>query len=111
MKNLDVLSKRFLAFTAGLSVLLLSGSLFIFSLNSIPSASAAISSLPENTAATKSLMKMIPQQDENQDDDIRAIQVFGIGIRDGNLYFGILYSNNTIGLHKSVADSEDVLDW
>lgn len=111
MKNLDVLSRRILVVSVGLSALLLSGSLFIFSLNSIPSASAATVSLTENADAKYSINKMIPQQDETQDDDVRAIQVFGIGIRDGNLYFGILYSNNTIGLHKSVADGEDVLDW
>ena len=42
---------------------------------------------------------------------IKAIQAFGIGIREGNLYFGILYSNNSIGIHKAPAEGEDVLEW
>jgi len=48
---------------------------------------------------------------EDLEGDITAVQAFGLGIREGNLYFGILYSNNSIGLHKAPADSEDVLDW
>jgi hypothetical protein len=111
MKNIDALSKRFLAITLGLSALLLSGSLFIFSLNAIPSASAGNASAPEKINAMNPEIIMKALQDDMQDDDVRAIQAFGIGIRDGNLYFGILYSNNTIGLHKSLADGEDVLDW
>ena len=45
------------------------------------------------------------------DEDIMAVHTFGIGIRDGNLYFGILYNNNTIGLHMAPADGEDVIPW
>ena len=45
------------------------------------------------------------------DELIKAIQAFGIGIREGNLYFGILYSNNSIGIHKAPAEGEDVLEW
>jgi hypothetical protein len=115
MKNLDVFSRRVAVITLGISIVLLSGSLFILSLRSIPSASA------NNISAHERLMdmdanklmahKMIPIQDDVQEEDIRAIQAFGIGIREGVLYFGILYNNNTIGLHKSMADGEDVLDW
>jgi len=115
MKNLDAFSRRFLVVTLGISILLLSGSLFIVSLKSIPVASAnnnpdAESLLDFNTYANPA-NKITPFQDELQDEDIRAIQAFGIGIREGTLYFGILYNNNTIGLHRSTADSEDVLDW
>ena len=49
--------------------------------------------------------------DGETDDMIKAIQAFGIGIREGNLYFGILYSNNSIGIHKALAEGEDVLEW
>ena len=110
MKNLDNFSRWFLSLTLGLSAFLLSGSLFLFALKTISPASAGVTRLPENLNEFKTIQS-IPLQDDMQDDDIRAVQAFGIGIRDGNLYFGILYSNNTIGLHRSVADGEDVLDW
>jgi hypothetical protein len=85
---------------------LLSISIFLTALNAVPAASAGISNLPDEMKAHAGIL-----QDDAQEDDVQAIQAFGIGIRDGNLYFGILYNNNTIGLHKSMADGEDVLDW
>ncbi len=112
MKNPDLFSSRFLAVSLGLSAILLCGSLFLFSLNAVGVAKAGDRDNLQETlnypVAESSIRKLDPAQD---DEDIRAIQSFGIGIRDGNLYFGILYNNNTIGLHKSPADSEDVLDW
>ncbi len=115
MKNLDVFSRRFLVVTLGISSILLSGSLFILSLNSVTTASAKNDPAMENISEIKGHLNMAtsltPIQDDVQDDEIKAIQAFGIGIREGNLYFGILYNNNTIGLHRSSADGEDVLDW
>lgn len=106
MKNLDVFSKRFLAITLGLGFLLLSASLFLSSLKTLPAATAGVSNIPDEMKAHARIL-----QDDAQEDDVQALQAFGIGIRDGNLYFGILYNNNTIGLHRSMADGEDVLDW
>ncbi|MBR9997507.1 MAG: hypothetical protein KFF73_00985 [Cyclobacteriaceae bacterium] len=115
MKNLDVFSRRFLVVTLGISAVLLSGSLLLLSLNGIPAASADNGSIPDNLSALSTSLKVQknirPLQDDAQEEDIRAIQVFGIGIREGTLYFGILYNNNTIGLHRSMAEGEDVLDW
>jgi hypothetical protein len=115
MKNLDTFSKRFLVVSLGVSIILLSASLFILSLKSISKASAnahpVIESVRDLSSYNNSAGKTIPLQDDDQEEDIRAIQTFGIGIREGVLYFGILYNNNTIGLHRSVADGEDVLDW
>lgn len=112
MKNPDQFSRRFLAVSLGLSAILLSASLFLFSLNAVGVARASnsdpfedIAKLPSSSPVS---LSKAPMQD---DEDIMAIYAFGIGIRDGNLYFGILYNNNTIGLHKSPADGEDVLDW
>ncbi len=116
MKNPDVFSRRFLAVTIGISAILLSGSLFLFSLKGISTATAIKhNDVSERNGKLYANLhtnnKVIPLQDDTQDDDIEAIYAFGIGIRDGNLYFGILYSNNTIGLHRSPAEGEDVLDW
>lgn len=115
MKNLDMFSKRFLVITLGISAILLSGSLFMISLNNLTTASAKDKPVITNTndlaAHLNKARYLVPVQDDLQDEDIRAIQAFGIGIREGNLYFGILYNNNTIGLHRSGADGEDVLDW
>jgi len=115
MKKSDVFSNRFLAISIGISTILLSGSLFLFSLKGISSATAKHNRMSENIGDLRvnfhASSKIIPFQDDTQNDDIQAIYAFGIGIRDGNLYFGILYNNNTIGLHKSPADGEDVLDW
>lgn len=115
MKNLDMFSKRFLVITLGISAMLLSGSLFMMSLNNLTTASAKEKPVMTNTsdlaAHFNEARYLVPVQDDVQDEDIRAIQAFGIGIREGNLYFGILYNNNTIGLHRSTADGEDVLEW
>ncbi len=115
MKNLDQFSRRFLVITLGISSVLLSGSLFILMLNNVSAASAKDTPVIENTSDLSVQLNkaayLVPVQDELQDEDVRAIQAFGIGIREGNLYFGILYNNNTIGLHRSSADGEDVLDW
>jgi hypothetical protein len=115
MKNLDMFSKRFLVITLGISSLLLSGSLFLLALNSVTTASAkdkpVIENISDLSAHLNKATYLVPVQDDLQDEDIKAIQAFGIGIREGNLYFGILYNNNTIGLHRSSADGEDVLDW
>lgn len=115
MKNLDMFSRRFLIVTLGLSSVLLSGSLFILTLNNVTTASAKNESIMKNVSDLNEYLNktnyLVPVQDDIQDEDIRAIQAFGIGIREGNLYFGILYNNNTIGLHRSAADGEDVLDW
>lgn len=115
MKNLDTFSKRFLVVTLGLSAILLSGSLFMVSLRNLTTASAKEKPVFTNTSDLavhlNKVRYLAPVQDDEQDEDIRAIQAFGIGVREGNLYFGILYNNNTIGLHRSNADGEDVLDW
>ena len=112
MKNTDLFSKRFLSVTLGISALLLSGSLFLFSLNNVGKAKAGGTGDIENIIEYAKIKDLNHVKSVSQDDeDIRAIQAFGIGIREGDLYFGILYNNNTIGLHRSPADSEDVLDW
>jgi hypothetical protein len=115
MKNLDTFSKRLIVITLCLSALFLSGSLFIITLSSVTAASAkvkpALKNVDDFSFELNKATHLVPIQDDLQEEDIRAIQAFGIGIREGNLYFGILYNNNTIGLHRSSADGEDVLDW
>ena len=116
MKNLDLFSKRILSICVGISIILLSGSLFLLSLQSITSARAGEI---EKTAFTSNNFNKFGESlvldsldIENQEEElINAEQVFGIGIREGKLYFGILYSNNTIGLHEAPVDGEDVLVW
>ncbi len=114
MKNSDQFSRRFLMVSAGLSIILLSASLFVFSLRGISSAQASdndrFTDWKNEPTLPASHLRNMPAQDD-PDEDIKAIYAFGVGIRDGNLYFGILYSNNTIGLHRAPADGEDVLDW
>jgi len=116
MKNLDLFSRRILSVSIAISMILLSFSLLIVSLRSISPAKAEDTS--KEWMKPLALDKISPlQQDDSlnnvngSDEVIQAIQAFGIGIREGNLYFGILYSNNSIGLHKAPADGEDVLDW
>ena len=114
MKNSDQFSRRFLMISAGISIILLSASLFLFSLRGLSSAQASdhvrFTEWKKEANLPAGHLKNIPLQDDD-DEDITAIYAFGVGIRDGNLYFGILYSNNTIGLHRAPADGEDVLDW
>lgn len=116
MKTLDVFSRRFLSVSIGLTMIFLSISLLIFSLKSLPVAHAGPSDddRQDLNKFSGSYPVVVSDTVINVDDvegEIRAMQAFGIGIREGNLYFGILYNNNSIGLHKAPADSEDVLDW
>ena len=116
MKNLDLFSKRLLSICVGISIILLSGSLFLLSLQSITSAKA--DGIEKVSFATHNFNKFsesfVPDSldiEDQEEEMISAEQVFGIGIREGKLYFGILYSNNTIGLHEAPVDGEDVLEW
>ena len=116
MKNLDLFSRRVLSISFGLSMVLLSISLLFMSLKSVTTANAENFERKwvESNAITN--VNQLLQNDSlnnvgDSDEMIKAIQAFGIGIREGNLYFGILYSNNSIGIHKAPAEGEDVLDW
>lgn len=114
MKNLDQFSRRIIIVAISISIVLLSGSLFIVSLNGVTSAQAKGVDVAKEWSTRADLSGSYFQNSPGQDDleeDIRAIYAFGIGIRDGNLYFGILYNNNTVGLHLAPADGEDVLEW
>ena len=97
-------------------MIFLSLSLLIYSLKSVTTAQADPGDYSgRDIRKSFNTLPVIPVDTiVNEDDfegDIRAIQAFGIGIREGNLYFGILYNNNSIGLHKAPAESEDVLEW
>ena len=115
MKNFDLFSKRILIIALAISMMLLSGSIFLFSLKSVGSVNAKennsyyLNAKPLRTYTYQA--DTINKFDEMLDEDIMAVHTFGIGIRDGNLYFGILYNNNTIGLHMAPADGEDVIPW
>ena len=116
MKKLDLFSRRILSASVGITMVVLSICLLILSLKSITPANAG--NFSKEWLDNNEYQKMYSAiksdtvvNTEDTEDAIKAIQVFGIGIRDGNLYFGILYSNNSIGLHKASADGEDVLDW
>ena len=116
MKKLDLFSRRVLSVSLGISMIVLSTSLFVISLNSVPTAKADNLEkkwLPPN--AVQNVDQFMQNDSLNvageSEELIKAIQAFGIGIREGNLYFGILYSNNSIGIHKAPAESEDVLEW
>lgn len=116
MKNLDLFSRRVLSVSIGLSMVVLSFSLLFMSLKSVTTAKAE--SLEKNWVDNNAIhnVNQLIQNDslnnaDGSDEMIKAIQAFGIGIREGNLYFGILYSNNSIGIHKAPAEGEDVLDW
>lgn len=116
MKNLDLFSRRILITSLSIAVILLSGSLFLFSIHGISRAEAGTYSFEKNFASGIKTFKSFQApgqvtQDSTEVEDIHAIYAFGIGIREGTLYFGILYSNNTIGLHKAPADGPDVLEW
>ena len=117
MKNSDVFAKRFLSVCLGLSAVLISGSLFIFSLKTVTPAQASTLSDKEinsdlsviNHDHPVAKQYIVPA--DTSDANIQAVQAFGLGMRDGVIYFGILYNNNTIGLHKTEYNSEDILHW
>ena len=116
MKNLDLFSKRVLSISIGLSMVVLSFSLLFMSLKSVTAANAEnFEKKWVDNNSINNANHLIQNDSLNNlgeaDEMIKAIQAFGIGIREGNLYFGILYSNNSIGIHKAPADGEDVLDW
>ena len=116
MKNLDLFSKRVLSISIGLSMVVLSFSLLFMSLKAVTNANAENFEKKWVDNNTIHNANYLVQNDSlnntgESDEMIKAIQAFGIGIREGNLYFGILYSNNSIGIHKAPAEGEDVLDW
>ena len=116
MKNLDLFSKRVLSISIGLSMVLISLSLLFMSLKSITTANAEnFEKKWVDNSIIQNANHLVQNDSLNNagesDEMIKAIQAFGIGIREGNLYFGILYSNNSIGIHKAPAEGEDVLDW
>ena len=114
MKNCDIFSKRILSICLGLSLVLLSASLFLFSIKTIQLSEAAPLK-NANLPVELNRISHIAQPDSGlvitSDEEVKAIQAFGMGIREGVLYFGILYNNNTIGLHKADVNSEDILQW
>ncbi len=117
MKKSDLFVKMFLTVCLGLSALLLSGSLFLFSLRTIsPTQAEPVFNKETKTGPAGIVMnmplgkqKIIQADTSNQ--NIQAIQAFGLGMRDGIIYFGILYNNNTVGLHKTEFNSEDIIHW
>lgn len=116
MKNLDLISRRVLSISIGISLVFLSLSLLMVSIKSITTANADTFekkwiSNSEIQNVNQFLQNDSLNNDGETDDLIKAIQAFGIGIREGNLYFGILYSNNSVGIHKAPAEGEDVLEW
>ncbi len=115
MKKSDLFVKRFLSVCLGLSALLISGSLFLFSLRTISPTQAepALNKEFKNdlTGMNMRLNKQKITPADTSDQNIQAIQAFGLGMRDGVIYFGILYNNNTVGLHKTEFNSEDIIHW
>jgi hypothetical protein len=116
MKNLGIFEKRFLSICMGISAILLSGSMLAFSLKSFNKPESILTEKVLKAGSTgnliaKTMMRTDSVRSASSTEDVQAIQAFGIGIRDGILYFGILYNNNTIGLHKTESGSEDILHW
>ncbi len=117
MKSIDLFTKRFLVVCLGISAILLSGSLLVFSFKSLPGYTARPADNKVLTASFSHLNQATQASGLDSartglaDDDVHAVQVFGMGIRDGIMYFGILYNNNTIGLHKTEYSSEDIIHW
>ena len=116
MKKLDLFSRRVLSVSLGISMIVLSMSLFMISLNSITTVKAEnLEKKWFNNNEFQNVNQFLQNDSLNvageSEEMIKAIQAFGIGIREGNLYFGILYSNNSIGIHKAPAEGEDVLEW
>ena len=116
MKKLDLISRRILSISIGITMIVLSMSLFLMSIDNLTTAKAENYDGRWMEGKEYGKIHILPKgdtlvNDGNKEPEIQAIQVFGIGIREGNLYFGILYNNNSIGLHRAAADGEDVLDW
>lgn len=117
MKNSDVFVKRFLSVCLGISAILISGSLLIFSLKTVtPGQASPLPAKEINDGLSvinqdQKFVRPAAVPADTADTDIQAVQAFGLGMRDGVIYFGILYNNNTIGLHKTEYNSEDILHW
>jgi hypothetical protein len=117
MKINDLFTKRFLAICLGISAILLSGSVLVTTLSSIPRLQAKPAENRILSAGMNHLNQVtqvaLPDSLEtgNGNEDVYAIHVFGMGIREGVIYFGILYNNNTIGLHKTDYTSGDIIQW
>jgi hypothetical protein len=117
MKNPDAVTKRFLSVCLGFSAVLISGSLFIFSLKTVTPSQASPLKEKDFIAGMNmiqqdsKLAKQVVTPADTSDANVQAVQAFGLGMRDGVIYFGILYNNNTIGLHKTEFNSEDILHW
>ncbi|MFC2126681.1 hypothetical protein ACFLU5_17985 [Bacteroidota bacterium] len=115
MKNLDLFSRRLLIVATAISMVFISSAIFLFSLNYVGSVQAKETNVYDyNVKPLKYIISpadTIEDMDKLTDIDIFAVHAFGMGIRDGNLYFGILYNNNTIGLHVAPAEGEDVIPW
>ena len=117
MKNSDVFIKRFLSVCLGISAILISGSLFVFSLKTVTPGQASplpVREINEGLSVINQdqrIARQVTVPADTSDADIQAVQAFGLGMRDGVIYFGILYNNNTIGLHKTEYTSEDILHW
>ena len=116
MKKLDLFSRRILSVSIGITMVILSVCLLVLSLKYVTAASAGDIDKERIDKYEYHEMYKLMNSDtlvniDETDEAIKAIQVFGIGIREGYLYFGILYSNNSIGLHKAPAEGEDVLEW
>ena len=115
MKNHDHFSTRLLIIATAVSMVLISSALFLFSLNYVGNVQAKeINTYDSNLEPLKYITypaDTIDDIGEITDIDIFAVHAFGMGIRDGNLYFGILYNNNTVGLHVAPAEGEDVIPW
>lgn len=114
---MDLFVKRFLSVCLGISLVLASGSLFVFSLKTITATHAETAVNKVLKSGSIGLNKTLPLTANDtaksgaNDENIQAIQAFGLGVRDGIIYFGILYNNNTVGLHKTEFDSQDILHW
>jgi len=116
MKKPDLISRRILSISLGITMIILSMSLFLMSLDNLTTAKAENYDGRWMEGKEYRNIHILSKgdtlvNDGNAEPEIKAVQVFGIGIREGNLYFGILYNNNSIGLHRAPADGEDVLDW
>ncbi|HLF34794.1 MAG TPA: hypothetical protein VI583_11170 [Cyclobacteriaceae bacterium] len=117
MKINDSFTKRFLAVCLGISAILLSGSILVTALSFVPRLTAKPVEnriLPAGMNHLNQVTQVsLPDSLEagNGGQDVYAIHVFGLGIREGVIYFGILYNNNTIGLHKTDYTSGDIIQW
>lgn len=91
MKNLDVVSKRILVSAIAVSMIFLSASLFVFSLNTIPEAKAN-----SNLSLAKS-----PQ------DRLTQVDIWSFGVAGGKAYWieysstGWMFRSSDVSLWKS----------